>query len=111
MKKLFCFGKKTRIPTQRKDHVAEKVIKLFTEWANLKKNKENKKKRSSQLIKNENDFNKRLDNLFDVAHKNAMELIRIEENHQFLLYQKEGRQGRTIDKNHFKKKLKEMKKS
>ena len=107
------FWKNARIPTQRKDHIAEKVTKLFTEWANLKKNKENKKKRSSQLIENENNFNKRLDNLFDVAHKNAMELIQIEEDRQFLLYQRDGRQGRmgTIDKNYFKKKLKEMKKS
>ena len=104
VEKIILFWEKARIPTQRKDHVAEKVMELFTEWANLKKNKENKKKRSSQPIENKSNFNKRLDSLFDVAHKNALELIQIEDR-QFLLYQRDGRQGRlrTIDKKLFQK--------
>ena len=70
--------------------------------------KENKKKRGSQVIENENNFNKRLDKLFDVTHKNAMELIQIEGDRQFLLYQRDGRQGRmkTIDKKLFQKEIK-----
>ena len=71
-------------------------------------NKENKKKRSSQLIENKSYFNKRLDNFFDVAHQNAMELIQIEEDRQFSLYQRDGRQERmgTIDEKPFEKEIK-----
>ena len=47
VEKIILFWEKARIPTQRKNHVAEKVIKLFKEWANLKKNKLNKKKRAA----------------------------------------------------------------
>ena len=108
IEKIILFWKKARITAQRKDHIAEKVIKLFTEQANLKKNKENKKKQSSQLIGNKNNFNKRLDNLFDVAHQNAMELIQIEGDRQFLLYRRDGKQGRmgTIDEKPFEKEIK-----
>ena len=108
VEKIILFWKKAKITAQRKDHVAEKVIKLFTERANLKKNKENKKKPSSQLIENKNNFNKRLDNFFVVAHQNAMELIQIEGYCQFLLYQRDGRQGRMeiIDEKPFEKEIK-----
>ena len=112
VEKIILFWEKARFLTQRNNCVAEKVIKLFTEWANLKKDKESKKKRSSQLNENENNFNKRLDNLFDVALKNALELIQIEEDRRFLLYQRDERQGRmgTIDKKLFQKQIKKNEK-
>ena len=94
-KEVMVFWKKAKILTQRNDHVAEKVKKLFTEWAGLKKNKESKQKRSNNLVKKESQFNDKLDNLFDIALKNAMKQIEIEEERQFLLAQrKSGRQGR-----------------
>ena len=42
------------------------------------------------------------------VHKNAMELIQIEEDRQFLRYQRDGRQERmgTIDKKLFQKEIK-----
>ena len=43
VEEIILFWRKTKI-TAQKDHIAVKVIKLFTERANLKKNKENKKK-------------------------------------------------------------------
>lgn len=36
---------KARIPTQQQIHIVDKIEKLFKEWQNLKKNKENKSKR------------------------------------------------------------------
>ena len=85
----------------------EKVTKLFQEWVGLKKNKENKKKRSNKLVEKEGRLNNKLDNLFGIAHKNALELIQIEEDRTFLLAQREsGRQGRmeSIDKQLYEKK-------
>ena len=49
----------------------------------------------------EKDFKADLENLFDIAHANALQMIRIEEDREFLLAQREeGRRGymAVIDK-------------
>ena len=55
-KEVMVFWEKARIPTQPNDQVAEKVKKLFLEWANLKKNKANTKKRSKTLAQKKRPF-------------------------------------------------------
>jgi hypothetical protein len=47
---------KARIPTRLKKHVVEKVECLFHEYDKLKKNKENKAKRSESLLKKEEEW-------------------------------------------------------
>jgi hypothetical protein len=67
----------------------------------LKKNKENKKKQSKNLLNKQVEWNNDLDNLFDIAHANALNLMNIEEDKQFLILQRQrGRKGKMagVDK-------------
>ena len=89
------------IPTRLKKHVVEKVECLFREYEKLKKNKENKAKRSDALQNKEEDWKTGSDQLFDIAHANAMEMMKIEEDKEFLSAQREaGRRGKmcAVDK-------------
>jgi hypothetical protein len=64
----------------------KKLKKLYEEWRKLDKNKT----RTTELQKtHENKFEEQLDNLFDISHANALNLIKIEEDKQFLLRQRE----------------------
>ena len=92
---------KAHIPTRLKKHVVNKIQCLFKEYDNLKRNKENKAKRSETLKKKEEEWKVGLDVLFDIAHANAMEMICIQEDREFLLAQREpGRRGKmgSVDK-------------
>ena len=92
---------KARIPAREKHHVIQKIKDLFHEYAKLRKNKANKAKRSKGLIHKEQTWAVELQNLFDVAHARAMEIIAIEEDRDFLTAQREpGRKGymANIDK-------------
>jgi len=89
---------KARIPTRLKKHVVDKIKCLIREYALLKKNKENKAKRSDAVMNRELEWQSNLDDLFDIAHATALEDIKIEEDRAFLLAQHEpGRRGKTSD--------------
>ena len=99
---LLSFWNKARIPTKKKQHVITAIERLFNEWRKLCKNKENKTKRSVKIIEKEHVFEKSLNGLFDIAHQNALELIKIPEDREFLLAQREeGRRGKmgSVDAN------------
>lgn len=86
---------KARIPTKHKPDVVNKIEYLFREWEKLKKNKENKAKRSESLERKENEWKSGLDDLFDIAHANSLEMIKINDDREFLLAQREkGRRGK-----------------
>jgi len=79
----------------------EKKEILFIEYEKLRKNKENKAKRSEALKNNEEDWKNGLEQFFDIAHANAMDVISIDEDRAFLLAQREaGRPGKmgNVDK-------------
>ena len=60
----------------------------------IEKNKENKSKRSEGLRLKEGKWKESLDELFDIAHSNALDMIKIPEDRAFLLAQREpGRRG------------------
>ena len=68
---------------------------MFREWEKLKKNKENKAKRSEALQQKENEWKEGLEDLFDISHARALEMIKIQEDKEFLLAQQEkGRRGK-----------------
>jgi hypothetical protein len=67
------------------------VEKAFEEWRLLKKNRG---RATSTQQANESVFKAKLDDLFDLAHENALAMITITEDREFLLAQKEkGRRG------------------
>ncbi|CAH0397160.1 unnamed protein product [Chilo suppressalis] len=71
--------------------VKRKIEKLFKEWQNLKKNKENKKKRSEALKRKEQNWQQKLEDLFDIAHRDALNIMTLEEDKQFLLAVRQNR--------------------
>ena len=71
-------------------HVLTKIEKCVDKYQKLKKNKYRKSKTQKQK---ECDFLKELDSFFDIANQNAMQMMTIEEDKQFLLAQRAGRQG------------------
>lgn len=90
-KEVQNFWERARIPTKRKDHITEKILELHGEWKRLKKNAT---RRSNTQECKEKAFKDELGNLFDVAHAEALKLIKNEEDKQFLLAQREeGRNG------------------
>lgn len=85
------FWKKARIPTQYHCDIVRKIKKLYDSWRSLDKNKS--RKSATQQFK-EKQFQNSLNNLFDIAHEDAFNIIKIEEDKQFLILQRhEGRVG------------------
>lgn len=85
------FWNKARIPTKDRQHVISKVENLFGEWRKLLKGK---CRRSLPQVQKESAFVEELNNLFDVAHADAMQAIKIEEDKAFLEAQRQkGRRG------------------
>lgn len=79
---------KARIPTVLRCHVVEKIKKPFNEWEILKKNRNNKKQ-SSALLQKQGSWKNDLDYLFDIAHANALDMIKIDEDREFMTLQRQ----------------------
>ncbi|GBN66799.1 hypothetical protein AVEN_170044-1 [Araneus ventricosus] len=64
---------------------------MYNYWRNLQKSA---CRRSETQEENERNFISDLNNLFDIAHANALEILKIEEDRKFLLSQREpGQRG------------------
>lgn len=85
------FWKKARIPTQDPSNIIKKLKKLYDDLRTLEKSKTRK---SDLCRKRERDFEDKLNNLFDIAHANAINLMKVQEDKDFLqLQRKSGRPG------------------
>jgi len=85
------FWHKARIPIQDSQHCQVKLERLFEEWRLLKKGKG---RRSDVQKERENAFKSKFNDLFDIAHANALGNKTIDEDRDFLLAQRErGRRG------------------
>ncbi|KAK2726251.1 hypothetical protein QYM36_000640 [Artemia franciscana] len=94
IKEIATFWYKARIPTGDVQYCRTKLEKLFEEWHLLKKNKG---RQSVKQQSREAEFLCKPDNLFDIAHANAMNIMKIPEDKQFLLAQREkGRKGAMV---------------
>lgn len=91
---ILLYWKKARIPTRNPDKVRQKIKDLHKSWQNLQKNAT----KSSQIHRErEEAFKNTFDNLFDIAAMNAMQMMKIEEDREFLIQQrKKGREGCMI---------------
>ncbi|CAH0560540.1 unnamed protein product [Brassicogethes aeneus] len=91
IRECVIFWEKARIPTRAVPNCVKKLVFLYQVWRDLQKNC---KKPQEVYIKREQDFQNELDNLFDVAHAEALNKIEIEEDRLFLQQQREpGRPG------------------
>ena len=96
LKVLGDFWQRARIPMQKDQRAKEKILRLYEEWARLKKNKSRTTKTQKD---NEKQFVNLLENLFDIAHANAMSMIELDEDKEFLKAQREkGRRGSMVSR-------------
>lgn len=86
---ILTVWKKAGISTTLKKHVIQKIEQYFIEVQKLKRNKENKAKRLEGIKQKEQKGQHKLEDLFDIVHANALNMIRIEEDRQFLLAQRQ----------------------
>lgn len=85
------FWNKARIPIRDNQNCQTKLERTFEEWRLLKKNKG---RESVTQRSREAEFVSRLDDLFDIAHVNALNMIVVAEDREFLIAQREkGRRG------------------
>ncbi|KAL4126442.1 hypothetical protein QTP88_010664 [Uroleucon formosanum] len=93
------FWQKARIPTRTEQKCIKKLEDLYQEWRNLQKLEH--RKSEIQMHKNAQ-FISKLDDLFDIAHADALNLIYIEEDRAFLVAQRQKGRLKSllgIDKN------------
>lgn len=85
------YWEKARIPTQELKNCIPKLEGLYQQWRQLQKHAA---RTSMDHKKKEKDFVEKLEDLFDIAHANALNIISIEEDKQFLNNQRmKGRPG------------------
>ncbi|KAK2727100.1 hypothetical protein QYM36_007819 [Artemia franciscana] len=77
IKEIATFWYKARIPTRDVQNCQTKQEKLFEGWCLLKKNKG---RQSVKQQSREAEFLCKLDNLFDIAHVNTMNIMKIKED-------------------------------
>ena len=108
IEKIFLFWEKAGILVKQKRNAMKKLESFFHSWQNFQKHE---KRKSITQKAHEEKFKQSLDELFDVAHANALNMMTIEENKQFLMAQREKRrQGCMggIDANLVKKEKKKQ---
>jgi hypothetical protein len=88
---IMHFWDRARIPTRLKCHIISLIRDLHARWVSLKKNSS---RQTDTQRRKEEALKETFADLFDVAHANALTLIKIEEDRAFLLAQREkGRRG------------------
>lgn len=91
VRECIIFWEKARIPTRAIPNCVKKLVHIYQVWRELQKNC---KKTQDIYKRREEDFERDLDNLFDIAHADALERMKIEEDRIFLQKQREpGRPG------------------
>jgi len=92
IKEIIIFWEKARIPVREEYHLIKK-LESYHEWGNLQKHE------TSKLANNRNKedlFVNKFDDIFDIANADALSLIKIESDKQFLIAQrKTGLYGRN----------------
>ncbi|GBO28367.1 hypothetical protein AVEN_11190-1 [Araneus ventricosus] len=100
------FWQKARIPVQENRNCQPKLEKLFEQWRLLKKNKN--RNTLTQKSK-EGEFVSKFNNIFDIAHANALNMIKISQDKEFLLAQLEkGRRGSMLGVDKHLEKIQKM---
>jgi hypothetical protein len=91
IRECIIFWEKTRTPTRSLPNCVKKLVDLHQVWRALQKNS---KKIQEVHKRREQHFQIDLDNLFDIAHADALDRIKIVEDKLFLQQQREpGRLG------------------
>lgn len=88
IQEVSIFWRKSRIPTRKTDQCIDKLLKLYDEWQKIFTRTAGKEKERRDL------FVEIMDDLFDIAHSEALEQIKNEKIRNFLMLQRQkGRPG------------------
>ena len=91
VREAVAIWEKARIPTAEERNIITKLERKVEEYRSILKGKT---RRSAAQITKEEEFRSSLNNLFDIAHIDALQLIKIPEDREFLIAQQEpGRRG------------------
>lgn len=91
IRECIIYWEKARIPTRSIPNCVKKLVNLYQVWRELQKNA---KKTQEVFEQRRQEFVSNLNNLFDIAHADALQLIKINEDKIFLQRQREpGRPG------------------
>lgn len=94
VQEVYIFWAKARIPTKYEKDAITKLEKLHLEWRNIQKDKNKTSEAAKKKIK---EFASKLDDLFDVAHQDALTTMKSKEDKEFLLKQRQkGRPGSML---------------
>ena len=95
IKETVVFWQQARIPVRDEKYCIAKLENMYHKWRALQNHS---KRKSSTEKKNVSEFGDKLDDLFDILHANALDMITNEEDKQFLLMQREkGRPGCCLE--------------
>lgn len=94
VKEIFVFWDKARIPTRHEPDCVAKLLKLYNVWQNLRKHANRTTAAHEKTVM---EFVDALDDLFDIAHNDAMNQMKNQKDKDFLESQrKKGRPGSMI---------------
>lgn len=80
------FWEKARIPTKQEHRCVDDLMNLYKKWRTLQKTSS---RRTERQINSEKEFMNTLDDLFDIAHGNALTVMKNQEDITFLQRQRE----------------------
>lgn len=86
IRECIIYWEKARIPTKSIPNSVKKLVNLYQVWRDLQKNAQ---KTQDVFKQRRQEFVNDLDNLFDIAHVDALQLIKINEDRIFLQRQRE----------------------
>lgn len=81
-----AFWERARIPMQKEQRARDNIIRLHEQWRLLKKNRN---RPTDTQTRKEEEFLAVLERLFDIAHQNAMTMLKVEDDREFLKAQRE----------------------
>lgn len=84
------FWEKSRLPIRHKQHILKRIKDLYGKQVGLMRNR---KRNNAKDQENQRMYSENLDMLFDISHANSEQLIKNEEDRQFLRLQRESRKG------------------
>ncbi|GBM63821.1 hypothetical protein AVEN_262707-1 [Araneus ventricosus] len=80
IRECIIFWEEARMPTKSLRNYVRKFFKVYQVWRDLQKNA---KKLQDVFKPRQQEFVSNLDNLFDIAHADALQLMKIEEDRMF----------------------------
>lgn len=94
VKECLIFWEKAKIPVQQSHRAVKKLLNLHDDWRTIVKTR---KREGDTYSKRREEWKTSLNDLFDIAHNDALSLIKVEEDKQFLINQRlKGRPGSML---------------